>query len=155
MRIEKEDLDKKNHLVGLTQTYLKLSFANVQDLMTVRSKLSPIVNKNKASAKDTTYGDEMFAAHGTQSTQEGGAYGMAHRSVQDVADFLLDLREYDVPYVLVVVVVCCCPSLLLVLVFGVVACRCCSLLFVVIVVVASCSCHAPSVSCTHYVILIP
>lgn len=93
VRVEKEDLDKKNHLVGLTQTYLKLCFSNVQDLMTVRSKISPIVNKNKVAEKDKTYTDESFATS-TQSTQPEAA---ARRMVQDVADFLLDLREYDVP----------------------------------------------------------
>ena len=37
-----------NHLSGKTQKYLKLSFRNVQDLMTVRAELMPLVKKNKA-----------------------------------------------------------------------------------------------------------
>jgi DNA polymerase epsilon subunit 1 len=93
-RVEKEDLDKKNHLVGLTQTYLKLCFSNVQDLLTVRAKLSPIVNKNKVQAKDGAYADDTFAVSTPASQSDGHS---ARRAVQDVADFLLDLREYDVP----------------------------------------------------------
>lgn len=37
--VDKEDLDLVNHLSGATQKYLKLSFKNIQDFMTVRSEL--------------------------------------------------------------------------------------------------------------------
>lgn len=45
--MDKEDLDLVNHLSGKKQKYLKLSFKNVQDLMTVRSEMQAIVNKNQ------------------------------------------------------------------------------------------------------------
>ncbi len=41
--VDKEDLDLVNHLSGKTQKYLKLSFKNIQDLMTVRAELLIIV----------------------------------------------------------------------------------------------------------------
>ena len=37
--VDKEDLDLVNHLSGKTQKFLKLSFKNIQDLMTVRNEL--------------------------------------------------------------------------------------------------------------------
>ena len=37
--VDKEDLDLKNHLSGLTQRYLKVVFATVQDLMDVRREV--------------------------------------------------------------------------------------------------------------------
>jgi len=89
-QVEKEDLDLKNHLIGLQQIYLKLSFLNVQDLMDVRSKINPIVNKNKVKVK-TAY--ETF-----QDAQMDESSGMPSKTIQDVDDFFLDLREYDVPY---------------------------------------------------------
>ena len=45
--MDKEDLDLVNHLSGKTQKYLKLSFKNIQDLMTVRAELLLVVEKNK------------------------------------------------------------------------------------------------------------
>lgn len=44
--VRKEDLELVNHLSGKTQTFLKLQFKNVQDLMTVKSELMPLVKKN-------------------------------------------------------------------------------------------------------------
>jgi hypothetical protein len=45
--VDKEDLDLKNHLSGLTQKYLKVVFATVQDLMDVRREVLPMVKKNQ------------------------------------------------------------------------------------------------------------
>jgi DNA polymerase epsilon subunit 1 len=45
--VDKEDLDLVNHLSGKTQKYLKLSFKNIQDLMSVRGELMVIVQKNQ------------------------------------------------------------------------------------------------------------
>lgn len=45
--VAKEDLDLVNHLSGKQQKYLKLSFKNIQDLMTVKADLLLIVEKNQ------------------------------------------------------------------------------------------------------------
>lgn len=50
-RIEKEDLQMPNHLLGYRRTFLQLSFQNVQDLMSVRRIIMPIAEKNKQSMK--------------------------------------------------------------------------------------------------------
>ena len=42
-----EDLSLPNHLIGLKQLYLKLSFLNVHDLMHVKSKIMPRIRKNR------------------------------------------------------------------------------------------------------------
>ena len=47
--VKKEDLDLVNHLSGKTQQFLKLSFKNVQDLMSVRLELKPIITQNQAN----------------------------------------------------------------------------------------------------------
>lgn len=46
-RVEKDDLSMPNHLLGYRRTYLKLEFANVSDLMSVRRDIMPIAEKNK------------------------------------------------------------------------------------------------------------
>lgn len=46
-RLEKEDLNLPNHLLGYRKTYLKLSFANVSNLLEVRRTILPLAEKNK------------------------------------------------------------------------------------------------------------
>jgi DNA polymerase epsilon subunit 1 len=46
-RIEKEDLQMPNHLLGYRRTFLELRFANVNDLLAVRKDIMPIAEKNK------------------------------------------------------------------------------------------------------------
>eukprot|EP00039_Didymoeca_costata_P008145 m.108515 g.108515 ORF g.108515 m.108515 type:complete len:2231 (-) comp13968_c0_seq1:73-6765(-) len=95
-QIMKEDLDLKNHLVGNKQLYLKLSFLNIQDLMAVRDKIRPAVNKNKAKSGPSVYDESAFQTAQGRIAAEDRA--RATRSVEDVQDFMVDLREYDVPY---------------------------------------------------------
>lgn len=44
---EKDDLSMPNHLLGYRRTYIRLSFANVNDLMATRREIMPIAEKNK------------------------------------------------------------------------------------------------------------
>lgn len=46
-KIEKDDLDMPNHLLGYQRTFLELKFANVNDLMGARKDIMPIATKNK------------------------------------------------------------------------------------------------------------
>lgn len=54
-RVDKEDLQMPNHLLGYRRTFLQLSFANVSNLLEVRKTLLPIAEKNKknVNAMDT------------------------------------------------------------------------------------------------------
>ena len=54
-RVEKEDLQMPNHLLGYKRTFLELRFANVNNLLAVRKDVMPIAEKNKKSmnAMDT------------------------------------------------------------------------------------------------------
>ena len=46
-QVTKEDLDLPNHLVGLKQVYLKLSFLNMTDLQKVRKDILFAVRRNR------------------------------------------------------------------------------------------------------------
>lgn len=46
-RVEKEDLQMPNHLLGYRRTFLELRFDNVQDLMAARRDIMPIAEKNR------------------------------------------------------------------------------------------------------------
>lgn len=46
-KVEKDDLDMPNHLLGYKRTFLKLSFANVNDLLAVRRDIMPLAEQNK------------------------------------------------------------------------------------------------------------
>lgn len=54
-RVEKEDLQMPNHLLGYRRTFLQLNFNNVSDLLSVRRDIMPIAEKNKknVNAMDT------------------------------------------------------------------------------------------------------
>ena len=103
--LEKEDLDLKNHLSGLKQTYLKVVFATVQDLMEVRREVMPMVKKNQtrceaAEAYEALHQIEASNAANTGGrSHHGGAGGSkGKRAVGDAFDAMIDIREYDVPY---------------------------------------------------------
>ncbi|MED6155492.1 DNA polymerase epsilon catalytic subunit A, variant 2 [Stylosanthes scabra] len=83
--VEKEDLDLKNHLSGLRKSYLKLSFDTVQQLMTVKSDLMHVVERNQAKS-DAAEAYEFILTERRE------------QKPQDFIDCITDLREYDVPY---------------------------------------------------------
>ena len=64
-RIEKEDLQMPNHLLGYRRMFLQLAFENVSDLLSVRKAIMPIAEKNRMgmNAMDT-YAE--VARYGTQ-----------------------------------------------------------------------------------------
>ncbi|KAF1810697.1 DUF1744-domain-containing protein [Eremomyces bilateralis CBS 781.70] len=98
-RVEKEDLQMPNHLLGYRRVLLKLSFANVSDLLTSRKILMPIAEKNKKrmNAMDT-YAEVANANAGFDIFDDENAYETRNNGVIDASDFIVDIREYDVPY---------------------------------------------------------
>nr|CAD7570292.1 unnamed protein product [Timema californicum] len=79
-----------NHLIGLKQTYLKLSFLTVTDLVKVRRELISAVRKNREREKNNTYYTEML-------TNALASKGTTKKST-DHMENIIDIREYDVPY---------------------------------------------------------
>ena len=72
--------------------YIKLTFHNVQDLLSVRSELMPIVNRNREQLKNSIslpLSLLLFLAHEEQSND----------TYYPSTSYLYDIREYDVPYV--------------------------------------------------------
>ncbi|XP_043787268.1 DNA polymerase epsilon catalytic subunit 1 [Apis laboriosa] len=92
--IYKEDLDLPNHLIGLKQKYLKLSFLNTVDLNKVRRDIMKAVKLNKEREKNNTYYTNMLATV-LNSDQDRGNHKM---QTIDFTDNILDIREYDVPH---------------------------------------------------------
>ncbi|KAK8403806.1 hypothetical protein O3P69_000115 [Scylla paramamosain] len=90
--VKKEDLDLDNHLSGLKQTLLKLSFMTVNDLVKVRNTINTAVRRNKEVASSKTVFTEMLSAHFAGETSDG------NKRMQDHLENILDIREYDVPY---------------------------------------------------------
>jgi len=83
--VEKEDLDLKNHLSGLKRKYLKLQFDTVQQLMRVRNDLLHVVEKNEEKLDAV---EAFETIHGVKRVERP----------QDYINYIIDLREYDVPY---------------------------------------------------------
>lgn len=49
-RLDKEDLNLPNHLLGHRRTFIRINFANVSNLLEVRRTLLPLAEKNKKNA---------------------------------------------------------------------------------------------------------
>ena len=98
-KVEKEDLQMPNHLMGYRRTFLKLTFANVNDLLAVRKVLMPIAEKNKEkiTAMDT-YAEVASASAGFDLYDEEAANEKRSNAILEASDFITDIREYDVPY---------------------------------------------------------
>ncbi|TFJ85676.1 hypothetical protein NSK_003184 [Nannochloropsis salina CCMP1776] len=90
---DKEDLDLPNHLSGKLHRFLRLSFFNVSELMDVRSVLLPLVERNKQRMAVGLAGDAR------EGGMEGLGPGSGARPPDDFFETLVDIREYDVPYV--------------------------------------------------------
>lgn len=88
-----------NHLLGYRRTFLLLSFANVNDLLAVRRSIQPIaaVNKSKVNAMDT-YAEVASANAGIDMFDDGQETESRPNGISDASDYIVDIREYDVPY---------------------------------------------------------
>eukprot|EP01134_Creolimax_fragrantissima_P001067 CFRG1067T1 len=85
--VQKEDLDLDNHLIGITRSLLKIDFLHTQDLMKVRRSIMPAIKKNQEEAK--TKSIYSIIKEDDMSTRT---------HTRDYLEFLIDIREYDVPY---------------------------------------------------------
>lgn len=115
-RIEKEDLQMPNHLLGYRRTFLQLAFENVNDLLSVRKTIMPIAEKNKGSmnAMDTyaevaRYGLCSTCSEGEMANSRSANAGFdlfddkrdndrQLSGIADASDYIVDIREFDVPY---------------------------------------------------------
>ncbi|XP_055847285.1 DNA polymerase epsilon catalytic subunit 1 isoform X2 [Episyrphus balteatus] len=92
-QLHKEDLDLPNHLSGLKQFYLKLSFYSQNSLTKIRRILMNALENNlERSKKNDIFAQMLIANYAQNSTTKGGS------RQSEPTDFVLDIREYDVPY---------------------------------------------------------
>lgn len=102
-KVIKDDLQMPNHLLGYKRTFLKLTFYNVSCLLEARKVLLPLAetNKEKVEALDT-YAETVapvrsnFDIWEDDPMQQNGTRGT--NPILDASDFIVDIREYDVPY---------------------------------------------------------
>ncbi|KAF2144389.1 uncharacterized protein K452DRAFT_316394 [Aplosporella prunicola CBS 121167] len=97
-KVEKEDLQMPNHLLGYRRTFLKLSFFNVSDLLSVRKTLLPIAEKNKKKMNAMDTYAEVASANAGFDIFDDEDYETRPNGFIDASDFIVDIREYDVPY---------------------------------------------------------
>jgi len=86
-KVQKEDLDLHNHLVGLKQLYVKLEFLTVSDLQKVRRDLVSAFKRNREKAKAATAYSEMLEGQSRE-----------HSSRTNPLDWIVDIREHDMPH---------------------------------------------------------
>jgi DNA polymerase elongation subunit (family B) len=97
-----------NHLLGYRRTFIQLVFRNVTDCLAVRRELLPIATRNreKVDAVDA-YAEVIGADRPMDLDYEDvdDSTGFVTKasnmtSGADPSEFILDIREYDVPYYL-------------------------------------------------------
>ncbi len=90
-KIQKQDLDALNHLANSKgRTMLKLSFDTVQQLMDVRKDLMPLVAQNQQREKESSFNVLHLTTNPYSTTTTN--------SNSDPLSSIIDIREYDVPY---------------------------------------------------------
>ncbi|KAK5661819.1 hypothetical protein OQA88_9921 [Cercophora sp. LCS_1] len=100
-KLEKEDLKMPNHLLGYRRTFLELKFHNVQDLLAARRDIMPIAEKNKKGMDAMDTYAEVAATTGNFDLFDDDLRVDERRnnaSFAEASDFIVDIREYDVPY---------------------------------------------------------
>lgn len=97
-RVEKEDLKMPNHLLGYRRTFLKLTFGNVSDLLSVRRSIMPIAEKNKSKLSAMDAYAEVASANAGFDMFDDAENDSRRTTIADASDFVVDIREYDVPY---------------------------------------------------------
>ncbi|KAL1987179.1 hypothetical protein VTN96DRAFT_4511 [Rasamsonia emersonii] len=98
-RVEKEDLQMPNHLLGHRRTFLQLNFANVGNLLEVRKTIMPIAEKNKKNVTEMdTYAEMARANAGFDLFDDELTNDPRPNATLNASDFIIDIREYDVPY---------------------------------------------------------
>ncbi|EAQ83561.1 conserved hypothetical protein [Chaetomium globosum CBS 148.51] len=100
-RVEKEDLKMPNHLLGYRRTFIELRFHNVQDLLAARRDIMPIAEKNKKGMDAMDTYAEVATANGNFDLFDDDPRTDDRRnnaSFAEASDFIVDIREYDVPY---------------------------------------------------------
>lgn len=118
LRVEKEDLKLPNHLLGYKRTFLQLNFASVSHLLEVRKTLLPLAEKNKKNVNVMdTYMEisryvylcevlswelgltEVYSANaGFDLFDDELINESRSNATMNASDFIIDIREYDVPY---------------------------------------------------------
>ncbi|XP_049530617.1 DNA polymerase epsilon catalytic subunit 1 [Anopheles darlingi] len=100
--IQREDLDLANHLSGLKQNLLKLTFPNTTQMNKVKRDLNIAVKKNREREKANTYYMQMLSNSLSTAIRweedETGREGRAPNQNVDFYDYIVDMREHDVPY---------------------------------------------------------
>jgi len=96
--VRREDLDEINHLGHGRdgRPMLKLVFDNVQQLMDVRMQIMDVVRANKRREEEDDAAVVLFQS--SLNGGVGGAGGAEPEYLSDPLSTLVDLREYDVPY---------------------------------------------------------
>ncbi|KAJ5174824.1 DNA polymerase epsilon catalytic subunit A [Penicillium canariense] len=98
-RLDKEDLSLPNHLLGHRRTFIKLNFANVPNLLEVRQTLLPLAEKNRKNANVMdAYVEMTSATTGFDLFDDELINEQRPNGNMQASDFIVDIREYDVPY---------------------------------------------------------
>ncbi|KAG5438743.1 hypothetical protein PCANB_002463 [Pneumocystis canis] len=94
-RCMKEDLQMPNHLTGYRRLFLQLFFNNTSDLLNVQKVLLPMAEENRKKMDTLDILNEVSTA----TTDVMFHQEISHSSRFVLSeDYIIDAREYDVPY---------------------------------------------------------
>jgi len=97
-RVMKEDLQMPNHLLGYRRTFIKIDFHNVNDLLAVRKVLMPIAEENRKKVDAMDIYAEVANSRAGFDIFDDNQETRKPTSFVEASDYIVDIREYDVPY---------------------------------------------------------
>ncbi|KAL4879667.1 hypothetical protein BJY04DRAFT_220006 [Aspergillus karnatakaensis] len=97
-KVEKEDLNLPNHLLGHKRPFLQLYFASVSHLLEVRKTLLPLAEKNKKNVNMMDTYVEISSVNAGFDLFDDELNETRPNGTMNASDFIIDIREYDVPY---------------------------------------------------------
>ncbi|KAI0982861.1 hypothetical protein GJ496_006059 [Pomphorhynchus laevis] len=93
---DKENLDMPNHLIGLKHSFIRISFDNIDDMQRAKQELNVFVNRNRQRSGGTHYQRFMQKQHHDARV---GKQSALLPNIADQPEYIVELREYDVPYI--------------------------------------------------------
>lgn len=89
-----------NHLIGLKQKYLKLSFSSQTDLIKVRKAILPFVKKNAEREKSNTFYNEMMANALSSNIGDVQNQKLNQDHMENIIDIRYSLFHFIYPFCL-------------------------------------------------------
>ncbi|KAL7672483.1 hypothetical protein ACOME3_007367 [Neoechinorhynchus agilis] len=97
--VEKDDLSLNNHLTGLRRSCIRLCFFNNDDMNAARRELMPFALKSRSINHRHQVRTASFISGDTSTAMSSTENSSSLKMSGEPLEYVIDIREYDVPFV--------------------------------------------------------